>query len=172
MREHEIRWWVLIAVGMLIGFGQLFLEISGSWFSFPARPDWFWCLAFCAALRTSPVSAIAVFGLCGVMRDLLLGPRLGAGAIAFVAVGWLALSWRVLAVDRGWMWAALLAGVTAFLEALLRHSLEYGMLAHKLVERVFFVSLGDAALTALGYLPLTLVLAFHSFRPWRERSGF
>lgn len=172
MYDHDIRWWALAPVGILIGLGQLFLEVSGVWFDFPARPDWLWCLAFFAALRTPPVSAICAFAACGFLRDVILGPKLGAGCIAFIVVGWIVLSWRILASDRGWPSAALMAGATAFLVAVLKHGLDYGGMTYKLMERVFFVSLGDAALTGVAFLPLALLLSSGSFRPWRARSGY
>lgn len=172
MYANDIRWWVLVPVSILIGLGQVFSEVSGLWFSFPSRPDWLWCLAFFAVLRSSPVSAIFAFGLCGFMRDVILGPKLGSACIAYLLIGWIALSWRILASDRGWFGAALLAGTTGFLVSVIRHSLDYGAMAYKLLDRVFFLSLGDAALTGLGFLPLALLLSLDSFRPWRERAGF
>lgn len=172
MYEYNVRWWALIPVSILLGFGQLFSEVSGLWFGFPARPDWLWCLAFIAALRTPPVSAIFAFGLCGFMRDGILGPKLGSACLSYLIVGWVVLSWRILASDRGWFGAALMAGVTAFLTAVLKHSLDYGAMTYKLIDKVFFISLGDAALTGLVYLPLALILYLDSFCPWRERTVF
>jgi rod shape-determining protein MreD len=172
MFDHEIRWYTLVALALLTGLAHLASETSGLWFAFPARPDWLWGLAFFAVLRTPPVSALAAFAACGVVRDALLGPRLGSAAIAYILVGWLVLSWRHLGGRHGILTSVLLAGVTAFLAALIRHSLDYGWLAHRLVDRIFFVSIGDGLLTGVGYLPLMLVLSAASFRPWRERSGF
>lgn len=172
MFDHEIRWYVLVAMAVLIGMGQIALETGGVWFGFPARPDWLWALAFFAALRTTPMSALAAFAACGVVRDVLLGPRLGSAAIAYILVGWLVLSWRLLASQHGFLTSTLLAGVTAFLVALIRHALDYGSQTYTLIDRIFFVSVGDGLLTGVAYLPLILILSVNSFCPWRERSGF
>lgn len=172
MYEYDVRWWALIPVSILLGFTQLFSEVSGLWFSFPSRPEWLWCLAFTAALRTPPVSAICAFGVCGFVRDAVLGSTLGSASISYLLVGWVVLSWRILASDRGLLGEAVMVMVTAFLVAVLRHALDYGSLGYRLIDRVFFISLGDAALTGVVYLPLVLVLCLEAFRPWRERGVF
>lgn len=172
MFDHEVRWYTLFGLAVLAALAQAGLETGGLWFGFPARPDWLWILALCATLRTSPTSALIAFASCGIVRDLFLGPRLGAAAIAYILVGWLTLSWRTLASERALLTAPLLAGTTAFLAALIRHALAYGPFAHKLADRVFFVSVGDGLLTGVAYLPLALILSLGAFRPWRERSGY
>ncbi len=172
MFEHEIRWHTLFGLAVLAALLQVGLETGGLWFGFPARPDWLWILALSATLRTAPTTAMIAFASCGIVRDLFLGPRMGAAAIAYILIGWLALSWRTLAVERSLVTAPLLAGTTAFLAALIRHSLEYGTLAYTLADRVFFVSVGDGLLTGVLYLPFALILSLHAFRPWQERSGY
>lgn len=170
MYDNDIRWYVLVPVAIIIAFGQLVAETSGLYFSFPARPSWLWCLAFFATLRTPPTPAIIAIALCGFIRDLSLGPKPGSASLAFIVVGWLALSWRLLASERSFAYQTLFVGVTAFLVSLLKHSLDYGFLTHKLIDRVFFVSVGDALLTLVAYPLLALALSFKSFRPWREIS--
>lgn len=172
MFDHEIRWATLIAMAVLVAMGQLLAETSGLWFAFPARPDWLWVLGFYAALRTASGSALVAFATCGLVRDLILGPTLGSAAIAYILVGWLVLSWRLLAAGHNIVTTVLLAGATAFLESLVRHSLDYGPLAFRLVDKVFFASVGDGVLTGIAYLPLMLVLSLGPFRPWEERSGY
>ncbi len=171
MHDNEIRWYALIPVGILLCFGCLFLETAGVWGAFPARPEWLWCLAFCATLRAPPVQSTAAFFLCGLLRDLLIGPRLGAGAAAFTAMGWVALHWRFIAVGHGWIGQAALAGWAGMFVAMIRHALECGPLAYALLSRVFFLGIADGALTGLAYLPLAALLCLPSFRPWRQRSG-
>ncbi|MCC8108362.1 MAG: hypothetical protein LIQ30_04800 [Planctomycetes bacterium] len=172
MYTHEVRWFVLLPLAVILGVVQVFLEVGDVWFGFPARPDWLWILAFVATLRTTPVEAIGAFALCGLTRDLFLGPRLGSGTFAFVLIGWVAIHWRLLATTRGWLFQILIAALSAFLVALVRHGLDYGWLTYKLMERWFFVSMADGLLTGVGYLPLALVLGLSSFRPWKTRSSF
>lgn len=172
MFEHDVRWYALIPTAMLMALAHLTAEMGGLWFSFPARPEWLWALAFYATLRTPPVQALAAFFLCGLLRDCILGPRLGAGAMAYLVVGWVTLNWRFLATSRGWPMQALVAAWSAFFVAMLKHALDYGPLAYKLLYRVFFVSFGDGVLTGFAYLPLLLVLSLDSFRPWRQRGGY
>lgn len=172
MYDHEIRWYALIPVSLLLGLAVLIVEMSGWLPRFPARPDLFWCLAFFAALRSLPIMSIMAFGWCGLARDLLLGPKAGAASFAFVLVGWLALYWKPLAAARGRAGQAVAAGAGAFLVAAVKHGLDSGWLAPRLWERIFFIAIGDALLTALAYVPFTLLLSIPSFRPWRERSGF
>ncbi len=172
MYEHEVRWYALVPVAILVGFAHFFAE-AGDWYpQMNIRPDWFWCLAFIAALRTPPTQAVVAFFSCGLIRDLLVGPRLGSAAIAFLIVGYLSLSWRILAYQRNFAYQCLLAAVTAFLVAMLKHSLDYGPLTYKLIDRVFLLSLGDAVLTLIAYVPMSLILSLDSFRPWKERSGY
>lgn len=172
MLEHEVRWYALAPTAILIALLHLAVEMGGLWFSFPARPEWLWGLAFYATLRTPSTQALVVFFLCGLVRDCLLGPRLGAGTLAYLLLGWVTLHWRFFAASRGLPMQVLLVGWSAFFVALLKHALDYGPLAYKLLYRVFFVSFGDGVLTGLAYLPLLVVLSLDSFRPWRERSGY
>ncbi|MCD8139826.1 MAG: rod shape-determining protein MreD [Planctomycetaceae bacterium] len=172
MYDHEVRWYALVPVAMLVAFAHIFAEAGGWYPQADVRPDWFWCLAFIAALRTPPTQAIVAFFTCGLIRDILVGPRLGAAAIAFLLIGYLTLSWRILASQRNYASQCLLAAVTAFLVAMLKHSLDYGGLTYKLIDRVFLLSLGDAVLTLAAYVPMSLILSLDSFRPWKERSGF
>ena len=172
MFDHEIRWPTPVAMAVLVAMCQLAAETSGLWFGFPARPDWLWGLAFHAALRTAPGAALVAFASCGLVRDLFLGPTLGSAAIAYILVGWAVLSWRLLAVGHNILTTVLLAGVTAFLESLVRPALDYGSLAYRLMDRVFFVSMGDGLLTGAAYLPLVLILGLGPFRPWEERGGY
>ncbi len=170
MYDNAIRWHTLVPVAALVCFAALLLETGGAWGNFPARPEFLWCLAFYAMMRARPVPAMAAFFLCGVLRDLLLGPRLGAGALSFTAMGWIALHWRFLAASRGWIGQAILAGWAGIFVAILRNALDYGGLAHTLLYRVFFLGVGDGALTCLAYLPLAALFSLAPFRPWREEA--
>ena len=172
MYEHEIRWYALLPVSIVLGLFAVLAEMAGVWGAFPGRPDWLWCLAMCAVLNAPPVPAIAAFAWCGLVRDFTLGSRPGSAMIAFILVGWTVLYWKPLAADRGWPGQALLAGAGAFVVALTRHGLDYGLLAYKLVDRLFFLSAADAVLTGIAYLPLAALLTLPQFRPWRERSGY
>ena len=172
MYGHDIRWFVLVPVAILIGLASVVGEVLGIWGGFPARPDWLWCLAFFAALKAPPAASVAAFFLCGVLRDVILGPRLGSAALAYTLIGWLSLAWRVLATARGWPSQALVAGWAAFLAALVRHSLDYGPLAYTLLYRIVFTSFADGILTMLAYMPLAALLSTDSFRPRRERDWY
>ncbi len=171
MYDNEIHWRTLVPVALLLCCVQLIAETGGLWGAFPARPEPLWCLAFYAAMRGAPVSSMAAFFLCGVLRDLAVGPRLGAGALAFTAMGWIALHWRFLATERGWIGQALLAGWAGVFVAILRNALDYGPLAYTLLYRVFFLGIGNGALTGIAYLPLAALFSLAPFRPWRERSA-
>ncbi len=171
MYDHETRWFALAPVTLLLGCAVLTAETAGVWGRFPARPDWFWILAFFAALRTPPLSSIMTFAWCGLARDMLLGPRPGAASIAFVLVGWMALYWKPLASSRSWVGQAVGAGAGAFLVAVIKHGLDAGHLAWEVMEKIFFLSVGDGLLTSLAFLPMALVLSIPSFRPCRQRNG-
>lgn len=171
MYDKEIRWYALVPVAILTCFAHLFLETGGAWGGVPVRPEWLWCLAFYATLHAPPAQSLFVFFLCGVLRDVLIGPRLGAGALAYTAMGWIALHWRFLAASHGWIGQALVVGWSGIFVALLRHGLDYGPLAYKLLYRIFFLGIGDGVATGLAYLPLAVLFGLRSFRPWRERTG-
>lgn len=173
MYDREVRWGALVPVAILVGFGALFAEIAGLWpASMPGRPELLWCLAFYSTLRVRPTPSLVAFAFCGLARDLILGQRLGAATMVFVVMGWLSVYWRVLATTRGWLSQALVAGMSGFVAALARHTLDYGPLAYKLLYRIVFVSVADGLLTALAYLPMLAALGMESFRPWRERDGY
>lgn len=172
MYGHEIRWYALLPVSIAIGLFAVLADMAGVWGDFPARPEWLWCLALLAALDAPPVPSIAAFAWCGLVRDFTLGPRLGSATLAYLAVGWMALYWKPLAAVRGWPGQALLAGAGAFVAALAKLGLDYGLLTHKLVDRLFFLAAADAVLTGIVYLPLAALLTLPQFRPWRERSGY
>ena len=172
MYDHEIRWSTLIPVSLVMGLLVLFAETSGLLPAIPVRPDWFWCLAFFAALRAPPVQSIFVFAWCGLARDLLLGPKMGSSALAFVLGGWIALYLKPVASLRGWIAQAATVAASAFLVAAAKHGLDAGRLAGGLWDRIFFLSAGDALATGVFYLPLVLVFCIPSFRPWRERFGY
>ena len=171
MYDNEIRWYALAPVAVLICFGHLFLETGGAWGGFPVRPELLWCFVFYATMHAPPTQSIAAFFLCGVVRDCFIGPRLGSGAIAFTLMGWIALHWRFLAASHGWFGQALLAGWSGIFVAMIRHGLDYGPLAYTLLYRVFFLGIGDGALTGLAYLPLAALFGLSPFRPWRGRTG-
>lgn len=172
MHRHEIRWYALIPTAVLFCFMELAVETAGLWFRFPIRPNWLWCLVFFAVLQAPAIQAVLAFALCGALRDVLLGPRLGAGTLAFIIGGWFVLHWRLLATTRGVLSQAIIAGATALLVSLLKHGLDYGPLAYKLVYRIIFMSFGDALLTLAAYIPVAAFLSWEPFRPWRERSGY
>lgn len=172
MYEHEIRWSVLVPVAILVGFAALFAETCGVWFDFPARPDWLWCLAVFTVMKAPPVPSIGAFACCGLVRDLLLGPRPGAASIAFILTGWAVLYWKPVAALRGWRGHLSVACIGSCMAALLKHALDYGQLTYKLWYWVLTVSMGDALLTLTAYPLLAIVLTSPSFRPWREKSLF
>lgn len=172
MYEHEIRWWTLVPTAILAGFLVLFAETGGLWFRFPARPDWFWCIAVLAALKAPPAPAVAVFGCMGLLRDLILGPRPGSAMLAFVLVGWPLIRWLPFAAVRGLAARMFMTAAAAFPVALVKHALDYGSATHKLWYWLAAVSLGDAVLTLLAYPLVVLLLSPEPFRPWRERNAF
>lgn len=172
LSEREMRWAVLVPTALLLGFAMLFAELRGWWGAFPARPDLLWCLAFLAGLRTGATPCIVAFALCGMVRDLFLGPKLGASAIAYVLVGWIFLYWRPLADARGWLMRAFMAGVGACMVAVVKRVLDYGDLSGALWERIAGLAAGDGVLTALVFIPAVVLLHAPSFRPWRDRSGY
>ena len=172
MFEHDIRWYALVPVTLILGFFVLFAETSDVWGAFPMRPDWFWCLAVYAALKSPPTSSIVAFAWCGLARDFILGPKPGSAMLAFVAVGWAVLYWKPIVADRGLPSQAFMAGVGAVVVSFVRHMLDSGRLAYKLWDWMLVAALGDGVLTCLVYVPAVLVLSLPSFRPWRERGGY
>lgn len=172
MYDHDIRWWALAPLTLVLGFFVLLAETTGMWGEWPCRPEWFWCLAFLAALRSPPVASVFAFGWCGLSRDFLLGPKPGVAMLAFVIVGWMIHFWKPIAVVRGLPGQVFIAGVGAFAVSLLKHSLDYGSATYKLWDWVLLLSFGDALMTGVAYVPAALILGLPSFRPWRERSGY
>lgn len=172
MYDQEIRWRVLVPVSILLGFGMLAAEIFGLCPNFPARPDLFFCLAFLAGRRAPPVPTIVAFAWCGVVRDLLLGPKLGAATLAYVIAGWLVLYWKPLMILRVLPVQAAVVASTSLLAALLKHGFDAGRLVWGIFGRILFVSAADTVLTMLFFVPVVLVLSIPSFRPWRERGAY
>lgn len=172
MYDHEVRWFTLLPMSILLGLTIVVLETQGVWGKLPVRPDFFWCLAFFAALKAPPVSSIFAFAWCGLMRDCFLGPKAGSASMAFVLLGWMMLYWKPLAALRGWLAHAVAAGSSACLVAFIKHSLDAGWMTTRLWEKIFFLGLGDGILTIAAYIPVALILSLPSFRPWRENSGY
>jgi hypothetical protein len=171
MYDHEIRWSALIPLSLALGLVVLGVETTGVWGAFPVRPDWFWVLAFFAAMRALPVSSICVFAWCGFARDMLLGPRPGAASIAFILIGWIALYWKPLAATRGWFGQALAVGMSAFLVGVVKSCLDAGWMFAGMVDSIFFISLGIGMLSGVLFIPAAIFLSVGPFRPWRERTG-
>lgn len=172
MYDHEVRWYVLAPITLILGFAVLSAETLDVWGGLPVRPDWFWCLAVVATMKTSPVSSLFVFAWCGLARDFLLGPKPGAAMLAFVLAGWFIQFWKPVAALRGLAGSVMLAGVGALAVSLLKHTLDYGALTYKLWDWMLVVAFGDALLTAVAVIPAALVLNMPSFRPWRESGGY
>lgn len=172
MYRQVIRWPTLICVAVLFGMAHLASETGALWFGFPARPDWIYLVAFVCTLRASPVAAVTAFACCGLVRDLVLGPKLGAAVIAYILVGWSTTAWRTLAANQGVLATTLSAGITAFVASLIKHSLDYGMQTHKLIDRIFFIAVGDGLLSGVAYLPLVFLLGIEALKPWQERDGY
>lgn len=172
MFEHDIRWSALIPLSLALGLAVLCVEASGVWGGFPVRPEWFCCLAFYAGLRTSPFPSLCAFAWCGLVRDALLGNKMGSATIAFILVGWVAMHWKTLAAVRGVVFQIATLGFYVFGIALLRRFLDAGGLWTKVIPASAFAALGEAAMTAVFYLPCVVFLALPALRPWRMRSGY
>lgn len=172
MFETEIRWFSVAPLALLLGLLALFCEIMGVWGGLSARPDLFWCLALCATMKTPPTTSMLVFLWCGLARDATLGPKMGAAAISFVLSGWLALYWKPVAADHGPLLQAPAAGISAFFVSLVRHGLSAGPLFGKVWRETALVSVGDALLTGIAYIPAALIFGLPWFRPWRRRQGY
>ncbi|MCC8189255.1 MAG: hypothetical protein LIP77_01290 [Planctomycetes bacterium] len=168
MFDHEVRWYALVPVSILLGFAVIFLETARVWGALPIRPDLFWCLACLTVFRSPPLPSLFVFAWCGFCRGILLGTRPGADTLAYIVTGWLYLHWKPFSLGRGWAGQAIMAATAAAATSLLRQALAYGFLAHTLWERVLVVAVGDGLLTCPAYLLMAGVLALPSFRTWRD----
>jgi hypothetical protein len=172
MKMHEIRWGMLIQIAALFGLAELWAEIAGYWGRFPSRPDWFWCLALIAASRSARISAMAAFALCGLVRDLLVGPRLGASLLAFVVVGWPIAAGNDADIFRGWPQRLVLAGFGGMAVACLRLGIETGAATPAILDRLFVLAASQGLLTMAAYFPVVLLLSLPLFRPWREQREY
>ena len=172
MKKHGMRWGTLVQSAMLLGLVELWAEIAGCWGRFPFRPNWFWCLALIAASGAPRLSAMAVFALCGLLRDMLIGPRLGASLLAFVVVGWPIASGNDAGIFRGWAQRLALAGAGGMAVACLRMGIEIGSALPAFRDRVFGLAFGQGLLTMAAYFPAILLLSLPAFRPWQERREY
>ncbi|MDR1535942.1 MAG: rod shape-determining protein MreD [Planctomycetota bacterium] len=169
MNQRQISWPVLFQTAVILGLIELAGEIMGLWGRFLFRPDWFWCLAVFSALKMTPVSAMIAFALCGLIRDLSIGPRLGAAMFAYIVVGWIALAWNRAVMFQGWIQQIPLAGLGAFLAAGLRLALESGDPA---TAESLILALGQGGLTLVVYVPAGLFFSLSPLCPGREQSWF
>ena len=172
MFENDIRWSALVPLSLALGLAVLAVEASGVWGALPFRPEWFGCLAFYAGLRAAPFPSLCAFAWCGLVRDGLLGDKMGSATIAFILIGWLGMHWKVLAAVRGALFQMAALGVCAFGMAALRRFLDAGGLWTRMLPASLLAALGDAVLSAFAYLPCVLLLSLPSLRPWRARNGF
>jgi rod shape-determining protein MreD len=172
MSGRETNWVFLVQAALLLGLFELAAELAGAWGRFPFRPDWFWCLAMFASLNAPPLPAIIMYALCGLARDLLIGSRIGAGALSFIAIGWLALRWRQIAVPRNWLHQALTAGLGAFAAACLRLTLEIGRPSLAAWDDFALLAIGQGVFTLAAYGPAALFFSLPPLRLRGERKGF
>ena len=115
--ECSPRWWVLlIGAWSLAAAGAGLLHWRPEW-AVMAWPDPVFMLAFAAALRCRG-REFGIFLACGLLRDVWLGGRLGAGALLYAAAGAILSTWRrrgaLPDMPGPWWWAGVV-GLIAFL---------------------------------------------------------
>jgi rod shape-determining protein MreD len=170
VNDRETYWPVLAPSALLAGFAALALEMSGAW-PWPAvRPDFLWCLAFYAARRAPAHQALAAFFFCGAARDFLAGPRLGAGAFAFLAAAWTLLALRDYAAGGAFAEQLVLAGIAAVVAETLARFLNAGLAAPRLWSDCLAFGLADGLMTLAFHPAAMLVFSIRSFKSWRERK--
>jgi rod shape-determining protein MreD len=170
VNDRETYWPVLAPLALLVGFASLALEMFRVWPWRAVRPDFLWCLAFFAARRAPAHQTLAAFFFCGVARDLLAGPKLGAGALSFPASAWALLALRDYAAGGAFAEHLVLAGIAAVVAETLLRFLNAGLAVPRLWSDCLVFGLADGLMT-LAFHPATmLVFSIRSFKPWRERK--
>ena len=169
MDDRDINWISLVPLAILMGLAVLLAEIGGLWPGRAVRPDLVWCLAFFAARRAAPANALAASAWCGLARDLVLGPKLGSAALAYLlaAIAYLHLRERI--AGGGFLDYAALVGALAVSACLARSALDSGP--------GFFDAWADSVIAAAGcglatlaaYPVMYAVLSVARLNPTRER---
>lgn len=123
-------------------------------------------LAFCTAVESGRSYVIPAFWLCGVLRDLFLGERLGASTLLYVGVGLLLLALHNRALRDS---AALRLGVLAggvLLVQWIRPALEGG--GHLLLSPGILAGAASSAVVMVLLEPVAR-FALHTplLRTWR-----
>lgn len=169
MNDHEINWISLLPLALLLSLASLLAEILGWWPGRVVRPDLTWCLAFFAMRRAFPAAAMLVAFCCGLARDLVLGPKLGAAALAYLLVVFAYLHLRERVAGGGFAEHAALAGGLAFLANLLKVFFDLGLEMPLSWADYFIVALGDGLATLAAYPVMYLLLSLPFLDPTRER---
>jgi rod shape-determining protein MreD len=169
VNDHDIHWIALLPLAALLGLASLLAEVLAWWPGRAVRPDLIWCLAFFAMRRTPPATAMLAAFCCGLARDALLGPKLGAAALAYLLVVFAYLHLRETIAGEGFAEHAVLAGGLAFLVNLLKVFFDLGLGLPASWPDYFIVALGDGAATLAAYPPMYLALSLPFLEPTRER---
>lgn len=169
MNDHDINWIALLPLAPLLGLASLSAEVLGWWPGGAVRPDLIWCLAFFAVRRTLPATAMLAAFCCGLARDALLGPKLGAATLAYLLAAFAYLHLREMIAGEGFAEHAALAGGLAFLVNLLKAFFDLGLGFSVFWPDCFIVALGDGAATLAAYPFMHLALSLPFLQPIRER---
>ena len=169
MNDHDVNWIALVPLAFLVAVLALVLEMAGVWPGKAVRPDLAWCLAFFAARRAFPVVALPTAFVCGLARDLVLGPKLGAATLAYLLVAWTYLYLRETTAGGGFVEHAVLVGGLAFCVNALKTFLDLGGGIAQAWSDYFIVALGDGVATLAAYPVMFLLLSIPFLDPTRER---
>ena len=165
MISKTIQWPALVAMGILLALARLVSELAGIWPWDQVRPDLLFCLADLAGSFAAPGHAIFSYASCGLLGDLFVGPRPGAGMAAYTASGLVLISWRRAAAPGGWLENLILVGIASCLMTWIRMALEAKMPG---VGWLAWEALAGGLATVAAYPLLALVLCLPAFCPWRE----
>lgn len=171
MLIKEIRWLSLIALGILFSLVSLGAELTGIWPWKDVRPDLLFCLADIAGSFSLPGPGIFSYAVCGLLRDLFIGPKLGAGMAAYLCAGFLLISWRNVASPKGWLENILLAGIMSGFASWLRIMLDEKSFAAVWSAEAGWTALGNGFATAVAYAFLLIVIRLPWLCPWQEKEA-
>ena len=169
MDDHDIRWVALLPLPFVIGLAMLLFEVNGLWPGGVIRPDLVWCLVFFATRRSAAVNVLLASAWCGLARDLTLGPKLGAAALAYflLAIAFLHLrEWAAGGgfIDHAALFAALVVGVN-----LVKAALDGGAAFFADWSDNLIIAFGNSLATLVAYPLMYVLLAIPWIEPTRVR---
>lgn len=159
MAEREVRWLALVPLALVLALASAAIDAGGLWGRFSWRPQWLWLLALYTAVPVGPVAAVAGFGFCGLVQDILLSGRPGCAVAAFALAGWAVVWQGSWSLGRSLAVQAAAAGLGAAAVLLLSGLLELGTAGVHLWGALFWRALGSGVLSLALYVPFALVLS-------------